>query len=61
LGETPVSVSVSFREAFERGREDVVGFGGATGRLVEHGHVQRRAYSRPPAPFVNCDPLFRQL
>ena len=31
------------REAFEGGREDGVGFGGAAGRLIELGERQRRA------------------
>ena len=30
------------RKAFERGREDGVGFGGAAGRLVELGERERR-------------------
>ena len=31
------------RKAFERGREDGVGFGGAAGRLIELGQRKRRA------------------
>ena len=43
------------RKAFERGREDGVGFGGSRTRLIELGERQRRAQFKTASALLLCD------